>query len=241
VTTASPPLYLQLQNELAEKIASGTYAIGDFLPTEAELCVRHGVSRHTVRAALRRLDDLGMIERRAGIGTRVVSDQPVDAYRPLAATSDYVIGLVDTTKIVDIETTEVTAGAALARQLRCRPGSRWLRLAGPRVERGRGALPVCFSEQYLRADLARDERNRRGLERGEFDLEEHRRYHLEQEISAALLDEEMATALEAPVGSAALVVMRRHTSPSQALVAVGVHTHPADRTTIRWELENPHG
>jgi DNA-binding GntR family transcriptional regulator len=238
-TVATPaPLYRTLERDLLREIRRGTYAVGDLLPTEAELCRIHSLSRHTVRAALRRLDELGMIERRAGIGTRVVSNRPIEPFRPIASSPSDILAVVAGTRIAPIETSEVIASSVLARRLRCRPGSRWLRLAGPRVARGQPGPPLCFSEQYLRADLARDAKALRQLERGEFDLRDLQSQRIEQELTAAILDEEKARALDAPLGAPALVVIRRHWSPSRALSAVGVHTHPADRTSIRWDLES---
>jgi GntR family transcriptional regulator len=57
--------------ELRLAITSGTFQPGSQLPTEAELCEMLGVSRTTVREALRVLDDEGLVARRHGIGTFV--------------------------------------------------------------------------------------------------------------------------------------------------------------------------
>lgn len=43
-------------------------------------------------------------------------------------------------------------------------------------------------------------------------------------------------ALDAPVGSAALVVLRRHHDSDGRLVAIGVHTHPSVRFSIKMQL-----
>jgi DNA-binding GntR family transcriptional regulator len=60
---------------------------------------------------------------------------------------------------------------------------------------------------------------------------------IEQEIRAALLDEEQAAALHAEPGSAALVVLRHHRQPGDSrLIAIGVHTHPSDRFSIKMQL-----
>jgi GntR family transcriptional regulator len=73
------PLWAQLVDALREEIAAGTF--GDRFPTEADLMQRYGVSRHTVREALRRLSDAGLIESRQGLGTFVAPrfDQPLGA------------------------------------------------------------------------------------------------------------------------------------------------------------------
>ena len=69
------PLYYQLQVILSDQIASGTLAIGQQLPTEAELVVEYGVSRITVRQALAAMETEGLIRREAGRGT-FVNGQP---------------------------------------------------------------------------------------------------------------------------------------------------------------------
>jgi DNA-binding GntR family transcriptional regulator len=55
-----------------ELILSGAVPPGARLPTEAELCDRYGVSRITVRAALRSLQDAGYISTRQGKGSTVL-------------------------------------------------------------------------------------------------------------------------------------------------------------------------
>ncbi|MGJ5135612.1 MULTISPECIES: GntR family transcriptional regulator [unclassified Bradyrhizobium] len=65
------PLHHQVFLVLQDEIAERRYAPGEVLPAEADLAVLFGVSRVTIRAALDTLDELGLIERRQGIGTFV--------------------------------------------------------------------------------------------------------------------------------------------------------------------------
>lgn len=225
------PLYRQLERILADQISRGRYSSGDFIPTEAELSREHGVSRHTVRQALRRLHDLGMIERKAGVGTRVVSNRPVLDYQPLIESPSDIVSLVRGTRIANAQTFEINADRTLAQRLRCRVGSEWFCLAGPRVHRYEVRAPLCWSEQYIRADLERT----RFLE-GAFGVEDIVGQRIEQEISADIFDEKRAIALSAEPGSAALVVTRRHYE-GRRLVSVGIHMHPADRFTVRTTLD----
>jgi DNA-binding LacI/PurR family transcriptional regulator len=57
--------------ELRRAITDGEYKEGQRLPSEAELVERFATSRPTVARALRELQHLGLIERRAGSGTYV--------------------------------------------------------------------------------------------------------------------------------------------------------------------------
>ena len=51
------PLYAQLVGIIKRSISSGALAIGDLLPSEAELCRALNVSRNTVRQAIGELED----------------------------------------------------------------------------------------------------------------------------------------------------------------------------------------
>lgn len=53
-------------------ITSGKVASGDFLPSEPELSRRLGVSRPTIRQALRTLDARGLVSTRHGVGAQVI-------------------------------------------------------------------------------------------------------------------------------------------------------------------------
>jgi DNA-binding FadR family transcriptional regulator len=86
VPAAGPPVrapraYEKLAEVLREQIIAGTLREGDRLPSETALGVQAGVSRSTVREALRTLQEAGMIER-ASPKIMVVSGQTDDpAYR----------------------------------------------------------------------------------------------------------------------------------------------------------------
>lgn len=65
------PLYKQIVNDLMEKIDGGVFKEGDKLPTETDLMEQYDVSRITVRAAIKELEDADMVERTRGKGTFV--------------------------------------------------------------------------------------------------------------------------------------------------------------------------
>lgn len=68
------PLYYQLEMLLRKSIEVGTFDVGTPLPGEKELARTHGISRVTVRQALQRLEDDGLIVRQRGKGTFVAPD-----------------------------------------------------------------------------------------------------------------------------------------------------------------------
>ena len=65
------PLYRQIETDVRDRIRSGDLVPGAQLPTEVELMDRYGVSRATVRQALRELVAEGLVEIRRGLGTYV--------------------------------------------------------------------------------------------------------------------------------------------------------------------------
>ena len=69
-------LYKQVYEALRESISQGDYAVGDRLPSEAELSSRFEVSPITIKRALDLLRTDGMIMRRPRIGTVVTSSTP---------------------------------------------------------------------------------------------------------------------------------------------------------------------
>lgn len=62
---------------LRANIADGTWPVGSRIPTEPQLVDELGASRNTIREAVGALVQVGMLERRQGSGTYVVSDGEV--------------------------------------------------------------------------------------------------------------------------------------------------------------------
>jgi GntR family transcriptional regulator len=75
--TSRLPRWVAVQNALLARIRTGEWPPGGRLPAEPELAIELGVSRATLREALRSLTESGYLERRPGAGTRVVTTQPV--------------------------------------------------------------------------------------------------------------------------------------------------------------------
>ena len=68
---SSIPKYFQLQSWLQDKIEQGYYATNDKIPTENELVQMSGLSRATVRQALKNLEYDGYIIRKKRVGSFV--------------------------------------------------------------------------------------------------------------------------------------------------------------------------
>lgn len=73
---ARQPRYEALSKALRQKIEGGAFPVGTPLPPERQMSLDLGVSRATVREALRRLEFQGLIQRRQGAGTVVLATRP---------------------------------------------------------------------------------------------------------------------------------------------------------------------
>ncbi|MGW5610184.1 GntR family transcriptional regulator [Streptomyces sp. NPDC003753] len=65
--------YEQIMADLLEQIRKGELPAGTRLPSEADLVEKYGVSRGTVRRAVRELETAGHVEARHGVGRFVSS------------------------------------------------------------------------------------------------------------------------------------------------------------------------
>lgn len=69
------PMYIRIHNQIKRDIEKHVYKVGDRIPAERQLAVKFGVSRMTLRQAIKTLEDEGILERRLGSGTYVASQK----------------------------------------------------------------------------------------------------------------------------------------------------------------------
>lgn len=69
------PIYRQIADALRQQVINGELKPGDALPTEAALCEHYGVSRVTVRQALKLLSEERVIESLQGSGWYVKEER----------------------------------------------------------------------------------------------------------------------------------------------------------------------
>lgn len=67
--TSPMPLWAQVEADLRGRVEAGEFA--DAFPTDLDLTKAYGVSRHTVREAIRHLNKTGLLKRERGRGTVV--------------------------------------------------------------------------------------------------------------------------------------------------------------------------
>lgn len=133
----------QALEQLRLRIAEGVWAVGERLPTEPELCAELGISRNTVREAMRVLAFSGLIEIRQGDGSYLRS--MTDPLGTMRALSHCTLGQAqETRQILEVE------AIGLAAQRRTASDLRALRTALD----ASAALYQGDLEAYISADLA---------------------------------------------------------------------------------------
>lgn len=226
------PLYLQLAKQLKRAILQGIFPVGARLPTEGELGKQYGVSRHTVREALRVLRSDGLVISKQGAGTTVA--QPLDTesdIHQVMSINDLLAFAADVEFNID-DVGMQTLDSDLAVQTGLGQGEQWLRVSGLRLDRANGE-PQCRTDYYIHRDYASVGRILPKHHGPVFPLLESlyglRIVEVSQQVSAVLLNDDLAKALRAEPGSAALEVRRAYRTENGRVIQVTVNTHPASR------------
>jgi GntR family transcriptional regulator len=124
---ANRPLYLQLRDALAERIAGGEWKPNAAIPNESDLAREFGVSAGTMRKALDLMEAERLLTRRQGRGT-FVNDQSSDE---LAARFSNIRGADGKRLCGQVKSSQITEGPANEQEctrLRLRPDERVYRI-----------------------------------------------------------------------------------------------------------------
>jgi Transcriptional regulators len=237
LTGAGPgkqPLYAALAALLVQDIRGGKYPPSSTLPSEMELADRYGVSRQTVRQALRNVRELGLISSHAGIGTVVRPHVGrLDMFSSVNSIED-LLEFVGTTEMHAVSLRELAVDADLAQILECRQGILLSEAAFLRKSPG-ADLPMSYVLIYVHprfaaAQVTQPVSNAPIYKKIEsmFGVRVH---EVRQDVSATALDAQLAETLRAQEGDPALQIKRFFYDANGALVQTSISYYPADRYT----------
>jgi DNA-binding GntR family transcriptional regulator len=225
------PRYIEVASDLRERIEQGEFQVGTLLPTETDLCSVYGISRYTIREALRRLQDAGIVTRRQGSGTVVTSQEKASMFQQELGTLD---DLIQYASDVRFELSAPIANGlptSLHSYVDPDEQSDWLYIRALAFQRHL-RRPVAMSHVYMPAKyetVARTVRGNRGALFNEFEiLSGNLIEHVEQEIRAVTLDEEACKALECAPGQAGLRAVRAYFD-TYGPAMISITLHPGDR------------
>lgn len=224
--------YLDVRKALAAEIAAGKHPVGSRFPTDQELCERFDVSRHTVREALRELQNEELIIRQRGSGTIVGEGKKRTAFHhgftSLSELDSYALG----SQLVRHSEGVVILKPFMAELLDCEAGSKWLRVAGLRFLHGAdmplGWTEIFVAEQYIES--------REKLFEGSAPVfEQIAKIHkltirnVEQQIRATTVPKELQDVLGCEENMPALLVRRKYFDEFNRVFEMTLSVHPADR------------
>jgi DNA-binding GntR family transcriptional regulator len=235
--------YARLATVLVEDILGGRWQIGEAMPTEAELGRQFGVSRNTVREALRRLQHAGYIRRRQGARSVLAARSPDKAFVNAASSPGDLLLYVRDTQSRHLATEQILADDRLAELLGGEAGERWVRVSYLRFRDG-AAEPICYSEIHVRAEHAPALAGLDGSPTVYDVLERHYGVsfeRVEQEIEATGADANLASRLAVAPGTPLLRVRTLFVLPGERLAEVSLTWFPETRYRLRIRLERKPG
>ncbi|MDW3687135.1 GntR family transcriptional regulator [Cupriavidus sp. CV2] len=237
------PRHAELTKTLIHDITSGVYPVGSSLPGELELAEKHGVSRGTVRVALMRIQELGLVSRKKRAGTRVEAAAPRSSeYTPKLSTIEELVQYGAATQRVIHGAREIVLDIELATRLGCPPGSRWLHIETSRTNPEAPAHPLSWSDIYVMAADGSKIRKLLKTDPGLIsDMVGKTTGRLVKEVRQTVRAVGVPAALAEVLGTApdahALEFVRRYFDQSDRLFEVVVSLHPADRFTYSTVLQ----
>jgi GntR family transcriptional regulator len=227
-----------ISRRLAEDIAAGTYPVGGALPSESALCGRFEVSRHTVRTALRALQQGGLITTRAGVGSIVRATRADERYTQSFGSIDDLLQYTGSTRFRVVARSELVADAPFVERFGGRCGERWMRRVVVRTPIG-DDVPVTVADVLVPRDV--------GERLGEFPRAGRPVFEqigelvepivrIAQRIAASMPDAADARRLRRPADRPVLEIVRRYLGASGRVLEITRTLHPGDAFTYRMDL-----
>lgn len=140
------PFYIQVRNDIRSKIENGDWKEGELIPTELELSELYGVSRVTIRTAIKALVQEQYLIRRAGFGTTVYKNKPsLSNFTVIRSFTNEMNEMGLPSKTMEAELKLIEADSTLSSIFNIKEGDKLYNL-----RRVRGTvIPILYSDTYL--------------------------------------------------------------------------------------------
>ncbi len=243
MTTTIPqderPHYVRIGDILGARIKAGDYSVGALLPTEGEFCEEFSISRHTVREALRRLTESGLIERRQGSGSRVLASEPYQNYVHSMRSLNQLFQYASDTRFIITSITEELPDSDHFPDMSADVDCPWTIVRGLRMERDED-IAICDSIVLIHGDYAeiasdlghppiaiyKRIENRFGVTVAE----------VVQDIDVVPIPPDAARVLAEKPGGLAVRVRRRYLNAAGLPMLASVNFHPVGRFSYTMHL-----
>jgi DNA-binding GntR family transcriptional regulator len=237
---ARKPRYLELADDLRAQILSGDLASGDGFPTESVLCARYGVSRFTIREALRTLQTEGLIQRKRGSGTviQAAAARGGALHQPLSNVAEILQYARDSSFLFERDG-QGPLPRVIAEQTGVPGGGTWPRFRGIRTRDH--SEPIAVTDAYIHPDLAgivgRIDTNADTIFRQLERLGRCRIARVTQDIQAVPASADIAAALKVARRSACLRILRCYVDEAGRAIEISASHHPGTRFAYAMHIE----
>ena len=231
------PLPIQVRDRIWETAQSGAFRPGEKLPSEEELAARFGVSRATVREALKILEEEHVILCRHGVGRFLAPDPSgvlSDDITRLKSVTELSRGLGITTSTRVLSLHEEPANETVRERLGLEPGSTAVVLERVRLARRE---PIIYSIDIFPRRLAVGELRAKDLQGSLVQvMEEQWGTHMtysKATISAVVLDGALSERIAVPSGMPWILLEQVSYGPQDRPILYSKDYHRGDKIQFR--------
>ncbi len=234
-------LHGRLTEELIRRIRAAEWPVGSSLPAEKVLCEQSKVSRHTLRHALKTLQDQGFIECRQGAPSKVISCTQPRVYSQDFNTLRDILRYPHNTYRENKIESYIECDAALQTTLKAPIGSSWYHIGAVRRDE-QSKLAMAWTDIYILNKFARVTKLKNHANDMVFEQIERvfgvSMDRAEVEVTSSTLSSEHAKSLDAKAGASCLVIVRRYFDSNGEPFEVSVTRHPQNRFSFNMELRS---
>lgn len=234
------PFYSQLKRLILADVAIRGLEPGERLDGEHELCQRYDVSRTVVRQALQELEHEGVVRREKGRGTFLNDPRSSRGIGgALVGTFEDIQGSAGEQRSHVVRKSVVAASPQVALDLRVNPGESVVEIERIREVDG---IPWAFTRTQLPLDVGRllldvelEDVSLFGILERDFGIRFER---ASRSVEAEIASEQIASALNVPVGSAVLVMRSISFDGEARPIERFAGYHRGDRSRLDIEVQH---
>ena len=226
--------YAKVKQHLKDGLASGRWAPGALMPSEAELVAEFAVSRMTVNRALRELQAEGLVQRSQGVGTFAAPLHRVSSTLTIHDLHDEIVARGHRHRAVVHLQREQAAPAALAAQLGLDAGAPVFHTLIVHFE---NSTPLQCEDRYVNpaAAPAYLQADFETITPTQYLFQHTHLWRAQYTVEAARPTAQEARLLQLTPDTPCLVMVRRTFSP-QAAITLARLVHPGGVYTLQGEF-----
>lgn len=234
------PLYKTLANALEQHIYNGDWPVGSVLPAEADLCKSFHSSRHTLRHALQILESNGLIFRRQGAPTKVVSRQRLRRFTQSFNSPIDILSYSRDTYRINMVEEFIELDQPLSQMVGAPVGSSWYHIGGMR-KRQESEDVIAWTDIYILpqfASLTKDPEHTQVMVYEQIEKKYGARIErAEVDVYAAPASAKIAAKLNLGPHDSCLVIVRRYFDDQDKLFETTVTHHPENKYVYSMEFK----